>query len=48
MTVLLRALGFNSQEILGMFYENNSFKIKKGKEPSIALERCLRVCAARC
>ena len=37
-TVLLRALGFNSQEILGMFYENNSFKIKKGKEPSIALE----------
>jgi len=37
-TVLLRALGFNSQEILGMFYENNSFKIKKGKEPSIALK----------
>ena len=37
-TVLLRALGFNSQEILGMFYENNSFKIKKGKEPSVALE----------
>jgi DNA-directed RNA polymerase subunit beta len=37
-TVLLRALGFNSQEILGMFYENNSFKIKKGKEPSIVLE----------
>ena len=37
-TVLLRALGFNSQEILGMFYENNSFKIKKGNEPSIALE----------
>jgi DNA-directed RNA polymerase subunit beta len=37
-TILLRALGFNSQEILGMFYENNSFKIKKGKEPSIALE----------
>ena len=37
-TVLLRALGFNSQEILGMFYESNSFKIKKGKEPSIALK----------
>ena len=37
-TVLLRALGFNSQEILGMFYENNSFKIKKGKEPSVALK----------
>ena len=38
-TVLLRALGFNSQEILEMFYENNSFKIKrKGKESSIALE----------
>ena len=37
-TVLLRALGFNSQEILGMFYESNSFKIKKGKEPSVALK----------
>ncbi len=37
-TVLLRALGFNSQEILEMFYENNSFKLKKGKEPSIALK----------
>ncbi|MCG8413724.1 MAG: DNA-directed RNA polymerase subunit beta, partial [Pseudomonadales bacterium] len=37
-TVLLRALGFSSQEILEMFYENNSFKLKKGKEPTIALE----------
>lgn len=37
-TVLLRALGFSSQEILEMFYENNSFKLKKGKEPAIALE----------
>ena len=37
-TVLLRALGFNSQEILGMFYESNSFKIKKGREPSVALK----------
>ncbi|MEC7581008.1 MAG: DNA-directed RNA polymerase subunit beta [Pseudomonadota bacterium] len=37
-TVLLRALGFNSQEILGMFYESNSFKIKKGNEPSVALK----------
>jgi DNA-directed RNA polymerase subunit beta len=37
-TVLLRALGFSSQEILEMFYENNTFKVKKGKEPHIALE----------
>jgi len=37
-TVLLRALGFSSQEILEMFYENNTFKVKKGKEPTIALE----------
>ncbi len=37
-TVLLRALGFGSQEILEMFYENNTFKMKKGKEPAIALE----------
>ncbi len=37
-TVLLRALGFNSQEILEMFYENNTFKIKHGKEPSVSLE----------
>ncbi len=37
-TVLLRALGFSSQQILEMFYENNTFKVKKGKEPSIALE----------
>ena len=37
-TVLLRALGFSSQEILEMFYENNTFKVKKGKEPHITLE----------
>ena len=37
-TVLLRALGYSSEEILGMFYENNSFKISKGKEPTISLQ----------
>ena len=37
-TVLLRALGHSSQEILEMFYENNTFKISKGKEPAIALQ----------
>ncbi len=32
-SVLLRALGYGSQEILEMFYENNSFKItSKGKD----------------
>ena len=32
-SVLLRALGYGSQEILEMFYDNNSFKIStKGKE----------------
>ena len=36
-TVLLRALGYSSEEILGIFYENNSFKISKGKEPTISL-----------
>ena len=39
-TVLLRALGFSSEEILAMFYENNVFKIsrKKGKEAEIGLK----------
>ena len=37
-TVLLRALGHSSQEILEMFYENNTFKISKGKEPTISLQ----------
>lgn len=39
-TVLLRALGFNSQEILEMFYENNTFSVKTNKEGEtiIALE----------
>ncbi|MEQ8955111.1 MAG: DNA-directed RNA polymerase subunit beta, partial [Gammaproteobacteria bacterium] len=37
-TVLLRALGFSSEEILGMFYENNEFKISKSKEPVISLK----------
>ena len=40
-SVLLRALGYGSQEILEMFYENNSFKIStkgKDKEPVISLD----------
>ena len=39
-TVLLRALGFSSQEILEMFYENNTFNIttNKDNEPVITLE----------
>ena len=37
-TVLLRALGFSSEEILSMFYENNSFSIKAKKgEAEISL-----------
>ena len=39
-SVLLRALGYGSQEILEMFYDNNSFKIStkgKGKESAISL-----------
>ena len=38
-TILLRALGFSSEEILSMFYENNSFsvKFKKGQEPEVSL-----------
>ena len=39
-SVLLRALGYGSQEILEMFYDNNSFKITtkgKDKEPIISL-----------
>ena len=37
-TILLRALGYSSEEILGMFYESNSFKVSKGKEPTISLQ----------
>ena len=37
-TVLLRALGFSSQEILEMFYENNTYKISKAKEPTITMK----------
>ena len=37
-TVLMRALGYSSQEILEAFYENNAFKITKGKEPSFSLQ----------
>ncbi len=37
-TVLLRALGYNSQEILEMFYEKNDFKISSGKEPEFKLK----------
>ena len=39
-SVLLRALGYGSQEILEMFYDNNSFKITtkgKDKESTISL-----------
>ncbi len=36
-SVLLRALGYGSQEILEMFYENNSFAISQGKEPAVSL-----------
>ena len=39
-TVLLRALEFSSEEILGMFYENNGFKItqKKDQDAEIKLK----------
>jgi len=39
-TILLRSLGYSSEEILGMFYENNTFKIsqKKDQEPEIKLQ----------
>jgi len=37
-TVLLRALGFSSEEILAMFYDKNDFKVSKGKEPTFALK----------
>ena len=38
-SVLLRALGYSSEEILSMFYEKNSFSVsqKKGKEAEISL-----------
>jgi DNA-directed RNA polymerase subunit beta len=38
-SVLLRALGYGSEEILSMFYEKNSFSIsrKKDKEPEVSL-----------
>lgn len=36
-TVLLRALEYTSQEILGMFYENDSYKIS-GKDSEITLQ----------
>jgi DNA-directed RNA polymerase subunit beta len=37
-TVLMRALGYTSQEILGEFYENNTFKLSKGKETNFSLQ----------
>ncbi len=37
-SVLMRALGYSSQEILEMFYENNLFHITAGDEPTISLE----------
>ncbi|MDT8399429.1 MAG: DNA-directed RNA polymerase subunit beta [Pseudomonadales bacterium] len=36
-TILLRALGFNTQEILGMFYENNVYHVAKNGTISIEL-----------
>src|SRR5690606_17502784 len=36
-TVLLRALDFSSQDILSMFYENDTYKIS-GKESDIVLQ----------
>jgi len=47
-TVLMRALGYSSQEILEAFYENNTFKITKGKEPASRFNSSLRVCVAKC
>ena len=40
-TVLLRALGFNTEQILRMFYENNTYKVskaKKNEESEISLQ----------
>ncbi|MCP5346958.1 MAG: DNA-directed RNA polymerase subunit beta [Gammaproteobacteria bacterium] len=37
-TVLLRALGYSSEEILSMFYENDQFKISQTKEPTFSLK----------
>ena len=38
-TVLLRSLGFNTEQILRMFYENDNYRIEKGKggEPIVFL-----------
>jgi len=37
-TVLLRALGFSSEEILSMFFQNDQFKISQAKEPTFSLK----------
>ncbi|MEZ5492751.1 MAG: DNA-directed RNA polymerase subunit beta [Gammaproteobacteria bacterium] len=37
-TVLLRALGYSSEEILSTFFENDQFKISHTKEPSFSLK----------
>ena len=37
-TVMLRALGYSSQEILDEFFDNNRLIIKQNKEPTLALE----------
>jgi DNA-directed RNA polymerase subunit beta len=37
-SILMRALGYSSQEILEMFYENNLFHIAAGDEPTITLD----------
>ena len=36
-TILLRALGFQAEEILEMFYDVNTFKVKKGGEYTMKL-----------
>ncbi len=37
-TVLLRALGYSSEDILRMFYENDQIKISHTKEPTFSLK----------
>ena len=36
-TTLLRALGYDTQEILGLFFENNRFKVKRNRRFFLAL-----------
>ncbi len=37
-TILLKALGYSSEDILGMFFESNNIKISYGKEPTFSLD----------